>query len=79
MNKKYWLVKLILGGFETTIGLYGSEAEVRDYIQKNFSGPLGYVELSEQDAVFFMQSIKFYVCPPVKDAENSVNETSVEV
>lgn len=66
MNKKYWLLKIILGGFETSICFYGDEVSLRDYIQKNFNGQMSYVDISDDAAESLMRlSCKIYMCPTI--------------
>ena len=79
MDKKYWLVKIVIGGFETNTCMYGDEQSLREYIQKNFNGPMSYLEIGADAAQLFMNiSMKVYMCPESVIVEEPVNETSVE-
>ena len=62
----YWLVRPIVSGFETTMCVYGTEEELREYLQKYLSGITSYAQITEDVAQMLTQlSFKLYMCPKV--------------
>ena len=79
MMSKYWLVRPVVAGFETTMCVYGTEEELRDYLQKYLSGITSYAEIPEDIAQMLMSlSFKMYMCPKVQSVQLEPKEEVIE-
>lgn len=76
----YWLVRPIVSGFETAMCVYGTEEELREYLQKYLSGITSYAQITEDVAQMLTQlSFKIYMCPKVVKQEPEEPEQLVAI
>lgn len=79
-DKKYWIVRPIINGFETCMCLYGTEEELRQYIQVMLNGVTAYAEATEDIAQMFLRlAMKVYMCPNIIQEEQKQEETEENV
>lgn len=79
-DKKYWIVRPIINGFETCMCLYGTEEELRQYIQATLNGVTSYAEATEDIAQMFLRlAIKVYMCPNVIKEETELQQVDETV
>lgn len=74
-ERNYWVVKPTINGFEFTVIMYGTENELRTYVQQTIPGQVNYMAVNEEVAsVFVSNGFKVYMCPMIKDRNEKQKE-----
>lgn len=78
MTERYYLVKFMIGGYETSVLMCGSEQSVVQTIQKTISSPLLLLSVSKSVAYALQTDLgmKVYACLS-NDMSNDVEETII--
>jgi hypothetical protein len=71
----YWIVKPIINGFELTTIMFGTERELKKYVDMSFRCPVNYGSVS-YDIVSKLEQLGFKVyCLPASASETTENKS----
>lgn len=67
MYKRYWTVKPTIKGFEMVLVVYGTEDDVREYMESEFGYMPGYCGTQEKELEILRgMGAKFYLAPEAR-------------
>lgn len=80
MTEKYYLVKFMIGGYEVSVLMCGSEQSVAQTIQKTISSPLLLLSVSKSVAYALQTDLgmKVYACLSDDIEETIITQTVID-
>ena len=72
-ERRFWIVKPVVNGFETNMIMYGTQEELEQYVRNNIGGQVNYIGISS-DIVNPLTTIgmKIYMCPTIEEETDNL-------